>query len=426
MLRTDPSRPSASDQRFFGVRVVRAAFVLALFGWGVGFYGPPVFLHAVVERTGWSLTLVSAAVTLHFLGGVLVVANLPRLHARLGVCNTLIAGAVTTAIGVWGWAVAALPWQLFGAALLSGMGWVTMGAVAVNAVVSPWFVRTRPVALAKAYNGASIGGVVFSPLWVALIGWHGFEAATVAVGIVMVAVMVLLGRRVFTYTPASLGQHPDGDAATPPALAAQAAQRASLPGGLLWRDHAFRTLAIGMAVGLFAQIGLVAHLFSLLTPALGAQAAGAVMGGATACAILGRTVGARRVAHLGERRAVAAAGYAVQALGSLLLLLAEPGQTGLILLGVGLFGSGIGNATSLPPLIAQTDFAPADVPRVVALIVAMAQATYAFAPALFAAVLAASGAGGMSGIGARSTVFFAAAACFQLAAAGSLLAGRRA
>ena len=51
-----------------------------------------------------------------------------------------------------------------------------------------------------------------------------------------------------------------------------------LPGPLLWRDRRFLTLAAGMALGLFAQIGLTAHLFSLLVPALGAQQAGLAMG----------------------------------------------------------------------------------------------------------------------------------------------------
>ncbi len=106
------------------------------------------------------------------------------------------------------------------------------------------------------------------------------------------------------------------------------------------------------------------------------------------------------------------------------LLMAHPGQIGMILLGVMLFGSGIGNATSLPPLIAQADFATEDVPRVVALIVAIGQATYAFAPALFGVVLAASGAGGDVGIGGRSAGFFALAALIQFAAAGTFLAGR--
>src|SRR5262245_47916198 len=64
---------------FFGRCVVRAAFTLAMFGWGIGFYGPPVYLHAVIERTGWSLSWVSCAVTVHYLFGALVVAQLPRL-----------------------------------------------------------------------------------------------------------------------------------------------------------------------------------------------------------------------------------------------------------------------------------------------------------------------------------------------------------
>ena len=36
----------------------------------------------------------------------------------------------------------------------------------VTAIISPWFVHSRPTALVKAYNGASIGGVIFSQFWV--------------------------------------------------------------------------------------------------------------------------------------------------------------------------------------------------------------------------------------------------------------------
>src|SRR5437588_392043 len=75
------------------------------------------------------------------------------------------------------WAVAREPWQLFAATSLSGAGWAAMSGAAVNAIVSPWFARTRPAALAMAYNGASVGGIVFSPLWVAAIGLMGFPIA---------------------------------------------------------------------------------------------------------------------------------------------------------------------------------------------------------------------------------------------------------
>lgn len=410
---------------FFGVRVVRAAFVLAVFGWGVGFYGPPVYLHAVMARTAWPLMLVSTAVTAHFLCGVLVIVYLPRLYRRFGVPSTTMAGATVTALGVVGWATASEPWHLFAAAAATGGGWVTMGAVAVNAVIAPWYVRARPIALAKAYNGASIGGVIFSSLWVALIAHAGFKAAAVGVGIAMVFTVGALAVAVFAKTPEMLGQRPDGDAPGTVASSVTSRHARPLPGRKLWRDRGFLTLAAGMAAGLFAQIGLIAHLYSMLVPAMGSQTAGLTMGMATACAIAGRLAVARLMPVGGDRRLMACIAYAVQLLGTLLLLAANEHQFALILLGVILFGSGIGNATSLPPLIAQVEFAKEDVARVIALIVAIAQATYAFAPAVFGVLLATSGTPAAH-LGPGAAWFFIAVATIQVAAIGSFLAVRTA
>jgi hypothetical protein len=198
----------------------------------------------------------------------------------------------------------------------------------------------------------------------------------------------------------------------------------ALPGGLLWRDRRFVTLALGMAAGLFAQIGMLAHLFSLLVPALGTQAAGLTMGFATLCAMGGRLVVAGVLPSGSQRRTVAALAYGVQLLGSVLLLLAGEQQIGLILLGIALYGSGIGNATSLPPLIAQAEFAREDVPRVVALIVAFGQGTYAFAPAMFGLLLSTSTVA-IPQIGSGTSVFFAAVVAVQGFATGCFLAGRR-
>lgn len=423
---SNASSAARATRPFHGPQVVRGAFVLALFGWGIGFYGPPVYLHAVVARTGWSLAWVSGAVTVHFLFGALVVARLPRWHARFGVGPVSVAGACVATAGVVGWAVCQAPWQLMVAALFSGAGWVAMGAVAINAAIAPWFERTRPAALAKAYNGASIGGVVFSPLWVALIAAVGFAGAALAVGLATIAVVALLARSVFAATPDGLQQRADGDAAASETATAVAATptMAALPGRQLWRDRAFRSLALGMALGLFAQVGLLAHLFALLVPVLGAQPAGWLMGLATACAIGGRHLAARALPTHADRRRVAALGYGVQVVGTLLLWAADGSNRVPIVLAVALFGSGIGNATSLPPLIAQAEFARADVPRVVALIVATAQATYAFAPALLGLLLVATG-GAAARVGQGTGALLAAVAGVQLLAMACFVLGRR-
>jgi hypothetical protein len=397
---------------FGGWRVVWAAFVVAVFGWGVGFYGPPVFLFAVHEARGWSVPLVSAAVTCHFLLGALVVANLAAIHRRIGVAGATRLGGVLSALGVVGWALAGAPWQLFLATAVSGAGWAMTGGAAINAMVSPWFVRRRPAALATAYNGASVGGVVLSPLWVALIGALGFPAAAAFIGGAMALALWVLAGRCLAHGPAALGQQPDGDdagtvAARPPS------PHAPLPGRALWRNRHFATLALGTSLGLFAQIGLIAHLFSLLVAPFGAQLAGFAAGLATASAVVGRTGLGWLMRPATDRRVAAAGNYGLQIGGSLALLGAGGSDASLLLLGIVLFGLGLGNATSLPPLIAQSDFAPADTARAVALVTACSQAVYAFAPAAFGVLRS-----------VNLEALFLAAAAVQMLAALVLLTGR--
>src|SRR5262249_37270328 len=224
-----------SDVRsFFGWRVVAAAFTLAVCGWGMGFYGPPIYLHAVHAARGWSLALVSAAVTMHFLVGAIMVANLPAIYRRFGLAPVTKVGGLALAAGVLGWSVAVSPWQLFAATLVSGVGWATTGAAAINAIVSQWFVRTRPAALAMAYNGASIGGVVFSPLWVAAIALLGFPAAAAVVGAVMVLTVWILAELLFSRVPQQMGLAPDGDALGTTAAPVTSPTARPLPRAELW------------------------------------------------------------------------------------------------------------------------------------------------------------------------------------------------
>ena len=340
---SNPAMASGMKATFYGWHVVAAVFVLATFGWGLGFYGPPVYLHAVHELRGWSLNVVSTAVTVHFLFGAIVIANLPKLYRRFGVARVTKAGSLALAIGVTGWALAQEPWQLFVATLFSGGGWVTMGAAAVNAIVAPWFVRKRPAALASAYNGSSTGGVVFSPLWVAAIGLPGFPWAAIAIGLVVVATIWISADPYYSKTPESMGLHPDGDAPQAVATTLPVSPAKPLPKTQVWKDWRLATLAAGMALGSFAQIGLLAHLFSLLVPALGAQLAGFAAGGATAAAILGRTWVGWLMPARADRRLFGCANYLVQILGSLAFLFAAGDTIPLLWLGVFLFGAGIGN-----------------------------------------------------------------------------------
>ncbi len=86
----------------------------------------------------------------------------------------------------------------------------------------------------------------------------------------------------------------------------------------------------------------------------------------------------------GSRRNAAALNFIMQACGTAILAFAS-GVPALIC-GCVLFGLGVGNLVSLPPLIIQREFAAGDVGRAVALTVAINQATFAFAPAVLGAL----------------------------------------
>jgi hypothetical protein len=298
-----------------------------------------------------------------------------------------------------------------------------MGVAAVNAIVSPWFVRDRPAALAMAYNGGNIGGVIFSPLWAASIGAIGFPAAAAAIGLVMSITMWVLADLVFSRSPQQMRLTPDGDAPGASAAPVTLSTARPLPGPRLWRDRKFLTLAAAMALGLFAQIGLVVHLYSLLVPALGAAQAGLAMGLVTAMAIVGRWLIARAMPSGSDRRLVACGSTAIQMLGCAAFIAADGTSVPLLLLGVVLFGAGFGNGTWLPPLIAQVEFVADDVPRVVALIVAIAQGAYAFAPVVFGTIRELIPAGDASS-GAAPGLFIAAGLVQGLAIC-AFQAGRR-
>src|SRR5215831_9467268 len=125
-------RPLRRTDAFFGRRVVAGAFVLAVCGWGLGFYGPPIYLHAVHAARGWPLALVSTAVTTHFLVGAIVVANLPALYRRFGLATVTKLGGLALAAGIIAWATAVAPWQLLAATIVSGAGWAASGGAAIN------------------------------------------------------------------------------------------------------------------------------------------------------------------------------------------------------------------------------------------------------------------------------------------------------
>jgi hypothetical protein len=67
---------------FFGWKVVATSFLVGTIGFG--YNGPAVFLHVLHQQHGWSVSVISSAITAHFLVSAFLVAHLPDAHRRFG------------------------------------------------------------------------------------------------------------------------------------------------------------------------------------------------------------------------------------------------------------------------------------------------------------------------------------------------------
>ena len=246
---------------FFGWRVVGAAFVLAVLGWGIGFYGPPIYLQAIQQNRGWPVALISTAVTAHFVVGAVVVANLPTLQRAFGIPNATKAGAMFLGctrprLGQRDRTLATLRLHTVQRRGLGSDGRGCSQRDRLSMVCAH-----APRCTVHGVQGASIGGVVFSPHWAAGIGLLGLPIAAAAIGIVMALTVRVLADRLLSRTPQQMGLQPDNYVQRAPPVSATAAIAQPRLGSSLWHDTKFLTLSVGMALGLFAQIGLITHLF---------------------------------------------------------------------------------------------------------------------------------------------------------------------
>ena len=163
---------------YHGWLVVAAAFLVALYGFGLGFYGPGIYLVTLKALHGWPIAELSSAITTYYvLGATLLFFWVGQLFDRHGARKIILMGTVAMACGVTLLALVTRPWHVYVAFAVMSVGWATMSGAAINIIVAPWFDRRRGLALSWALNGGSAGGIIIAPLLTFLIARFGFAVA---------------------------------------------------------------------------------------------------------------------------------------------------------------------------------------------------------------------------------------------------------
>jgi MFS family permease len=112
----DPSivHAAAAAKLYRGWLVVAAAFLVAMFGFGLGFYGPGIYLVALQARHGWSTEELSSAITVYYvLGAALLFLVVGPLFDRWGARAVVTIGTVAMACGIVLLTLMTRPWQVY-------------------------------------------------------------------------------------------------------------------------------------------------------------------------------------------------------------------------------------------------------------------------------------------------------------------------
>ena len=92
-LHVSPQPPIDETSRHYdGWRIVVVCFLLATFGWGLGFYGQSVYVAELHRLHGWPTSLISSGTTFFYLTGALLVVFVSEAIKAVGPRNCLLAG----------------------------------------------------------------------------------------------------------------------------------------------------------------------------------------------------------------------------------------------------------------------------------------------------------------------------------------------
>ena len=260
---------------FYGWYIAIACACLMFVGVGVGYYGLPIFLKPLQEENGWSNTQVSWAPAIYFCVSGITSAFIGPHIDKYGPTRFMLIGTVVNGISASFIGLVGELWLLYLVYFVFAVAFGMSSGIAVNAIMTRWFVRRRALAMSISSTGVSLGGVILAPVASMLVEAGGLELATPVLGVLVLIVALPVILLLIAWEPKQMGLNPDGDtseeihaASIRPGMAAQYRT---------WtRPEAMRTLgfwAIFMAflLVLIAQTGYVIHQVSFLEERLGSR-----------------------------------------------------------------------------------------------------------------------------------------------------------
>jgi sugar phosphate permease len=260
---------------YYGWVIAIGCAVLMFVGVGVGYYGLAVYVSPLKEEQGWSTTAISGATGLYFSLGGLTAAIIGAYIDRNGPFRFMVAGIIANAVAASAIGFVDELWQLYVVYAVMAVAFGISSGVAVNAIMTRWFVHRRALAMSVSSTGVSVGGVVLSPVIASLVDHGGIALAAPVTGVLVLIVGLPVVLFMLAWDPRQLGLKPDGIDFVPPAhdrpMLSDEVQLRAWQRSEVIRTPAFWALLIAFLMVLMAQTGYVIHQISFLEERMGSR-----------------------------------------------------------------------------------------------------------------------------------------------------------
>ncbi len=366
-----------TNRIFHGWWMVAGCLAIAVVAWSFALYGPSVYLYSISQTQGWSIGLISSALTCAFIVNGFALGVVGSLIGRIGPRIVMTAGAALLAVALACIGQATAVWQVYAAFACMALGWSCLSTTAISSTLAPWFDRHQGRAVSTALLGASLGGVVGVPVLLLLIGKLGFGTAMVVVAVLVIAIIWPISLIVMRRHPHDLGLIADGVA--PDKVTQAIASRAWTRSQAL-QTPALRTVTLAFGLALMVQIGFLTHQVTLLRQLLDESTTALTVSCAAALAFAGRLLLAKFSDQV-DVRITAAIVLVVACAGLALVSLAQSAWAAVA--GILIYGFTAGNITTLSPLIVRREFGAASFGAVFGMTAMLIQFMSAMGPAFY-------------------------------------------
>ncbi len=317
---------------------------MAGIAWGSVFYGHSVYLTTLTGDGRWSISQISTGIMIFWISSLPGTLFVGYLIDSKGSSWVVFIGASCISFSLVGISWSQDLWLIFACYGIMGFAYPAVGAAAISATLSPWFLKDFGWALGLSLTGASAGGAIIPPVIMYTIQKIGFPLTMIfAAGIVFVVLSTVTFILAFT-KPVTTQSVTPIKSKNPIAVD-------------LLKQRVFWRISIAAGMALAGQVGFLAHQIPIALQQTSEFASVFSVTIVAISAAIGRLITAYASRFFGVTK-IAAFCYAFQGLGILIVGCAK--TTALLWFGCSVAGFVVGAIVMLSPMLVREAFGSSD------------------------------------------------------------------